>query len=158
MMIAPAKRSFVTHSTSRFNTEPMNPTQPKPTHPHEDWNTWEQDFKDCRLLKIYPDYGGAFMWQADVCIDLGDWAVGHEDLERRFEAWSEEVPDPLIDPDTGWPQSLVDRNAPRWQDWLRRGYELAKEVRAVVPSDYVIWYCPFGEIYEIDNASPCAPP
>ena len=116
----------------------------KPTHPHENW--YPDDEEECRLLKIYPDSCGAFMWQAGVCINLGDWERGHEDLETRFAAWADEFPDHPDDPE-------ADPADPKWQDWKRRGFELAKEVRAIVPADYTIFYYPFAnETYEIRNA------
>lgn len=107
----------------------------EPTHPHEMWHP--DDYEQCRLLKIYPDSVGAFMWQAGICINLGDWEQGNEDLERRFSAWANEYPD--------LPEEMkrVDPNDPKWQDWKLRGLALAKEVRAIVPAEYTIFYYPF---------------
>jgi hypothetical protein len=54
-------------------------------------------------------------------------------LEARFSAWADEFPDHPKDPDP-------DPTAPEWQDWDRRGFELSKEVRAIVPEEYMIIY------------------
>ena len=117
----------------------------QPTHPHEEW--YPEDYQQCKLLKIYADGTRAFMWQSSVCIDLGDWSNGHEDLAARFSAWASEFPLEFDD------QIAMVPSDPKWQDWKRRGFELAKEVRAIVPDDYTIFYYPFqGEKYEIRKA------
>ena len=117
----------------------------QPNHPHEDW--YPENYEQVRLLKIYPDISGQFMWQGSVCINLGDWFIGHEELEVRFSAWADEFPyeyDDIIE---------VAPSDPKWQDWKRRGFELAKEVRAIVPDEYTIFYYPFGgEKHEIRKA------
>jgi|GEM_PF-2493195 len=115
----------------------------KPTHPHEKWDP--DNYEQCKLLKIYPDSGGAFMWQADVCINLGDWEDGHEDLATRFAAWADEFPDHPDDP-------APDPDEPKWRDWKHRGFKLAQEVRKIVPDVYTVFYYPFAnETYEICN-------
>lgn len=106
----------------------MNTT---PMHPRE--NFASEDYEECRLFRIYPDSLGSFMWQAGVNINLGEWTEGNEDLEARFSAWADEFPDHPKDPDP-------DPTAPEWQDWDRRGFELSKEVRAIVPEEYMIIY------------------
>jgi len=116
-----------------------------PTHPHENW--YPDDYALCRLLKIYPDSLGAFMWQAGVRIDLGDWEAGHEDLASRFSAWADEYPDHPKD------ERKVVSSDPQWQDWKKRGFNLAQEVRVIVPEDYAIFYYPFSnEKFEIKRA------
>jgi hypothetical protein len=119
--------------------QPDEPMNQRPTHPHEEFDM--DDYDQCMLFKIYPDSCGSYMWQAGVCVNLGEWVIGNEDLDARFAAWADEFPDHPNDP------SPVPTDC-KWQDWARRGLELAKEVRAIVPDDYTIFYYPF-------TAEPC---
>ena len=117
----------------------------KPSHPHEEW--YPDDYELCRLLKIYPDALGAFMWQAGVCINLGDWGTGNEELEARFGKWADEHFD------CEFAEIEIESTDPKWQEWKKRGFSLAQEVRNIIPDEYTIFYYPFkDEKYEIKKA------
>ena len=102
-----------------------------PTHPHQDHDP--DDFESCRLLKIYPDYAGAYLWQASVCTSIIEFN-GSEDLESRFEAWAYEWE--KVD----FLEQTIDPNDPQWRTWEECGIVLSREFRQVLSPDFTLWF------------------
>jgi hypothetical protein len=109
----------------------------KPSHPHEhfprDFEVDSYGCEKCRLLKIFPDYGNGYLWQAGVGTYVTEFG-GSEDLDARFREWSGQWG--CID---HW-EIQVDWNAPEWRAWDAEGLRLAREFRRVLPPEYTLWY------------------
>lgn len=103
----------------------------RPTHSHE--NYYPDDESLCRLITVYPDMQESYLWQGAVGVGV-EMFGGSEDLGRRFAAWSTkweeaEAIDPKIDP-----------NEPRWLQWEEEGVALSREFRAILSTEYTLWF------------------
>jgi hypothetical protein len=108
----------------------------RPDQPND--GEWKgDDFRDCRLLKIFPDHGPSYIWQGDVSTDIIDFG-GSEALNEQLYAWAEE-----------WTKldelHLLSGEMLHYgsvsPDWELKGLKLAIELRRVLPSQYELWYC-----------------
>ena len=107
-----------------------------PDHPHVNFD-WDDDgpadFDDCRLLRIYVDYGHAYLFQASVCTDVIEFG-GSADLSDRFRRWQS-----FWDQFDHW-LGGIDYTSQVWRDWEAAGLVLAGEFRAVLAPEYTLWY------------------
>jgi hypothetical protein len=89
------------------------------------------------VVRIFPDFGGAYLWDLDGCCISNDNPAFPNDLDERFTAWSDSWEASL---DTDMVRSDKARLASEGFD--DRGVALATELkRAIGLEPRVIYYC-----------------
>ena len=110
-----------------------------PDHPDRNFD-WDDegpvDYHDSRLLRIYVDYGHAYLFQASVCTNVTVFG-GSEDLSDRFFRWQS-----FWDQFDHW-LGGIDYTSQIWRDWDAEGLALAGEFRTVLAPEYTLWYFPW---------------
>ena len=94
-----------------------------------------------KVVKIYPDFCGAYLWDLDGCCIGNEDPAFLDDLDARFTAWSERW-DACYDIDN-W---KLDKARLAEEQFDVQGIALATELkRAVGPTVKVIYYCTLSE-------------
>ena len=111
----------------------------RPDQPNDgDWE--EDDFENCRLLKIFPDHGPSYIWQGGVSTDIIDFG-GSEALNEQFYAWAEEWA--ALD-ELHLLSGEMFHYGSVSHSWELKGLMLAIELRRVLPNKFELWYCSVG--------------
>lgn len=91
-------------------------------------------------IHMWPDYGGSLFWQYDGCCGDMDGFLYRDDCQYEINLsdmpelrkWYDEFDI------SHYPGNSLDKS--RWENWLRKGWELAKEIRRRMPTDVDLFY------------------
>ncbi len=88
------------------------------------------------IITICPDFDYFLMDEEKVSLDLESLysSDGKPISLHAFEEWQEEISDIVVKAATG---KEYDKD---WQDYHRRGLELAKQLRSMLSTDFDLWY------------------
>ena len=95
------------------------------------------------ILRIYPDYD-VIMWDEEnvAWSDLDELydKYGNPIVMPELKEWQEEINPIVVDSETGYPYEKD------WEDYHRRGLELAHQLREKLSTDFDLWYdAPFED-------------
>lgn len=94
-----------------------------------------------KVVQIYPDCGGAYLWDLDGCCIGNEDPVFADDLDKRFMAWSESW-DACFDTKT----MKIDKVRLAHERFDERGLALATELKqAIGQAAKVVFYCNLRE-------------
>jgi hypothetical protein len=95
-----------------------------------------------RVVQIYPDFAGAYLWDLNSCCISNESLPYSDDLDARFTAWAEL-----------WDQAynFTAHKADHWQlsriGFDQQGLDLAKELKSAVGNTHrVIYDCTLREL------------